>query len=192
MRVRRLSAALVGVLLLTGAASAAPVPTPIGVGAGFLVGPTSPAVARAEPVAGDRCLRSPGARVLAHVELFARGRVLLLPAGIGMAPPLARDGAYVRRGRCSYSLRTTAPTGVVEVAVGRPRTIGHLFRLWGQPLARARLAGFRDATGRGVRAWVAGRRWRGDVRRIPLAPHAQIVVEIGPYVPPHRSFRFPR
>ncbi len=129
--------------------------------------------------------------MLAHVELFARGRVLTLPAGIGMAPPLVRHGAYVRGARCSYALRTTAPTGVIEVAVGHTWTIGHLFRLWGQPLSRTRLAGFRAGAGPGVRAWIGGRRWRGDVRRIPLARHAQVVIEIGPYVPPHSRFTFP-
>jgi len=43
-----------------------------------------------------------------------------------------------------------------------------------------------------VLAFVGGRRWRGDPRAIPLARHAQIVLEIDGYVPPHASFLFPR
>ena len=53
-----------------------------------------------------------------HVELFANRRVVIVPAGIGIVPPLRRDGAYVLGGRCSYPLRTREPTGVVEVAGG--------------------------------------------------------------------------
>ena len=41
-----------------------------------------------------------------------------------------------------------------------------------------------------VRAYVGGEQWRGDVRAIPLRPHAQIVLEVGGYVPPHRFFLF--
>jgi hypothetical protein len=122
------------------------------------------------------------------VELFANRRVLLLPAGIGMAPPLVRDGAYVVRARCSYALRTTAPTGVIEVAPGVAPKLGDLFGLWGQPLTGSRLAGFRGL----VHAYVAGRRWQGNVRAIPLRRHAQIVLEIGGYVRPHAFFLFGR
>jgi hypothetical protein len=127
-------------------------------------------------------------RTLTHVELFANRRVLLLPAGIGMASPLVRDGAYVVRGRCSYAVRTRAPTGVVEVRPGSAATIGDLFRLWGQPLTRTRMAGFRGRVG----AYVAGARWRGDVRAIPLGSYAQIVLEVGGYIPPHPFFLFGR
>jgi hypothetical protein len=123
-----------------------------------------------------------------HVEVFANRRVLIVPAGIGMAAPLVHDGAYVVRARCSYAVRTRAPTGVVEVVRGRAATIGDLFRVWGQPLTPGRMAGFHGR----VHAYVAGTRWRGDVRAIPLRPHAQIVLEVGGYVPPHRFFLFGR
>jgi hypothetical protein len=82
--------------------------------------------------------------------------------------------------------------GVVEfVAAVRP-TLGDLFAVWGQPLSRRRLAGFRARGADEVKAWIGGRRWHGDVRAIPLGRHGQIVVELGGYVPPHRFFRFPR
>jgi hypothetical protein len=42
-----------------------------------------------------------------------------------------------------------------------------------------------------VRAFGDGRRWAGAVARIPLARHSEIVVEVGPVVPPHRSYTFP-
>jgi hypothetical protein len=165
----------------------APVPTPIGSGRAYRL-PAAPAAVRAgEPVGRFHCLRAESPRVLAHVELFARKQALLLPPGIGMAPPLERAGASVRRARCSYAVRTTGPTGVVESLPAAQATLGDLFAIWGRPLSPRRLAGF---TGK-VRAWVAGCPWAGDVRRIPLTRRAQIVVEIGGYVPPHSTFLFP-
>jgi hypothetical protein len=37
-----------------------------------------------------------------------------------------------------------------------------------------------------------GARWSGDPRLLELHDRDQLVVEIGGYVPPHRSYRFPR
>jgi hypothetical protein len=96
-------------------------------------------------------------------------------------------GAYVRGGRCSYRVRAREPTGVIEVEPGSRLALGDLFSVWGQPLSRRRLAGFRGP----VEAFVAGRRWAGDPRAIPLTRHAQIVLEVGGHVPPHARYRFP-
>jgi hypothetical protein len=147
----------------------------------------SPAVAAARPVRGMRCDRDERRRFGVHIELFAARRVVLVAPGIGVAPPRVRDGAYVRGGRCWYPLRTREPTGVIEVEEGAPRTLGDLFGLWGQPLSRAGVAGFRGR----VRAHVGAREWRGDPRAIPLEPHAQIVVQVGPFIPPHARYAFP-
>ena len=127
-----------------------------------------------------------------HVELFANRRVMVVPAGIGIAPPLVRDGATVRSGWCSYPLRTQQPTGVLEVERGNPLTLGDLFAVWGRPLSRSRLAGYRARPGERIRAWVGGCPWKGRLDRIPLRRHAQIVLEGGGFVPPHASFLFPR
>jgi hypothetical protein len=142
--------------------------------------------ARALPIRGLRCTSSTRPGFGVHLELFAARRVVLIPPGIGIAPPRIRRGAYVPRGRCSYPLRTREPTGVVEVAAPG-LTLGHLFAVWGQPLGRTRMAGF---DGR-VRAYVNGRPWRRGPARIPLQRHAQIVLEVGAQVPPHRMYRFP-
>jgi len=106
--------------------------------------------------------------------------------------PADLRGAYVRNGRCSYPVRTFEPTGVLQVDSRARLTLGDLFAVWGQPLSRNRLVGFRTCGGERVRAYVDGRPWRGDLRAIPLRRHAQIVLEIGDYVPPHRTYRFPR
>ena len=181
-----LGEALVGALVGALGGGAALIPTPIGAGPRYHP-PAAPApVLRGSPLGRFGCEATPTPRTRVHVEVFANRRVLIVPAGIGMAAPLVQDGAYVVRARCSYAVRTRAPTGVVEVVRGRAVTIGDLFHVWGQPLMRGRMAGF---DGR-VRAYVAGTRWRGDVRAIPLRPHAQIVLEVGGYVPPHRFFLF--
>jgi hypothetical protein len=180
-----------------------------------------PKAARGEPIAGMRCTRGeagedsgaagadpgaagadpggadPGAagsdpgsarRYGVHLELFAGKRIVLVAPGIGVAPPRTREGAYVRGGRCTYPLLTREPTGVIEVAGrGRTRTLGDLFAIWGQPLGTHRMAGFKGS----VSAFVGGKRWRGDPRKIPLTRHAQIVLEVDGYVRPHATYRFP-
>jgi hypothetical protein len=159
---------------------AAPVAVSIGIGPQFQPGPG----AHATP--GLRCSRGPAARFGVHLELFAAGHIVVVPAGIGVAPPLRRDGAYVRDGRCSFALRTREPTGVIEIASGTRASLGKLFDIWGRRLDGHQLLGFRGP----VRAWVDGRPFAGDVRAIPLRRHAEIVLVSGPDVPVHAAFRF--
>ena len=117
---------------------------------------------------------------------------MIVPAGIGVAAPRARVGAYVRPRGCSYPARTLDPTGVVEVRRGARLTLRDLFAVWGKPLSRTRLAGFSARRSDPVRAYVAGKRWYGDPGSILLSRHAQIVLELGRYIPPHRFFLFRR
>lgn len=146
-----------------------------------------PAAARRDgaPVAGLRCT-SRRARFGVHLELFAAGRVVVVPAGIGVAGPVRRDGAYVRGGSCRYAASTMEPTGVVEIVHGTSATLGDLFAVWGQPLSPTQLASFRGR----VRAWVGGRRITGDPNAIKLGHHAQIVLAVGPEIPVHTAFAF--
>jgi hypothetical protein len=191
--VKRLLALSVAVLVCAAAAAATPlVPTPIGVGPRFHPKASNASVGRGQPIQSLRCSRIDLPRVGAHLELFARGRVVIVPAGIGMAQPLRRHGPYVISGRCSYPVRTREPTGVIELARSIPATLGEFFAVWGKPLTRRRLVGFRASTGAGVRAYVNGRLWRGDPCAIPLRRHTEIVLEVGSYIPPHASYRFPR
>jgi len=169
-----------------------PRPVPTGHGAAFRLPPRGARAARALPIGGAVCRADVGPRVQAHLELFARGRVVPVPPGIGIAPPLRRDGAYVRAGRCSYPLRTTEPTGLIELRPRRGATLGELFAIWGQPLSRTRLGPFRAPAGQSVRAYLDGARWRADPRAIPLRRHAQVVLALGPPVPLHARYMFPR
>jgi hypothetical protein len=178
-----------GILCAALAGLAGPIATPIGAGPRYHP-PAAPArVLRGEPVGALHC-GAGGRRFGVHLEVFASGRVVIVPAGIGVAAPRTRVGAFVRPRGCSYAGRTLDPTGVVEVRRGARLTLGRLFAVWGQPLSATRLAGFSTRRGAPVRAYVAGRRWRGPPGAIPLRRHAQIVLELGRFVPPHRSFRF--
>lgn len=185
---------MAGLLAVLGACGEAPPETPeargvarIGSGPAHQPGSLSGAVRAARPVVGLACRAGRRRALTAHVELFGRGEVIIVPAGIGVAPPRERDGAYVRGGRCRYPLWTAEPTGLVDMA--RPGlTLGDLFAVWGRPLSRHRLASFREP----VRAWVAGREWRGALAAIPLGEHAQVVVQAGPpWVEPHARYVFP-
>jgi hypothetical protein len=188
---------------LAGCAASAPDPLtidlartrPAGLGRAFRPSPlANPAIAAAAPVGTLRCGREAARPYGAHIELFARDRGIVLPAGIGVAPPVRRDGAFVRGGRCSYPIHTTAPTGVVEIdpsRLSRAPTVGDLFVLWGQPLTPRRLGAFATSRGPGVIAFVNGRPWRADPNAIPLRRHWQVELELGFSIPPHRTYLFP-
>jgi hypothetical protein len=116
------------------------------------------------PPVHARCEHAPTQRL--HLELFANNRVIVIPADIGCW--------------------TSDPTGVVHFA-GR-RTLGDFFRAWRQRLAPTRLLSFGGA----VRVYRNGRRVRVDPRAVALRDGDEVVLEVGPYVPPHRFYLFPR
>lgn len=130
-----------------------PIPTPIGVGLRYH--PPAPHVRCVGPVPAQRV----------HVELFADGRVVLIPPAVGC---WTRD-----------------PTGVVHY--GREATLGRFFRAWRQRLSPTRLLTFAGP----VRIYRNGRRVHVDPRTVALRNGDELVLEVGPYVPPHRSYLFP-
>jgi hypothetical protein len=151
------------------------VPIPIGPGPRF----RPPAIAREGRPVGDLTCERAGKTYRIHLELFAERKVIVIPPGIGVA-----------RSRCVYPAYTLTPTGVFEVRAGAKLTLGDLFRIWGRRLGERSLLSFRSPSP--VRAYVAGKRHHGPITEIPLTPRAQIVVELGPYIPPHRTYVFPR
>jgi hypothetical protein len=159
---------------------------PIPVGPGQRYRP--PAVAPdGRPRAGMPCQAQDGTRFPVHLELFAAGRVVIVPAGIGIAPPLERSGAYVSGGSCRYPLATVEPTGLIWVLNGEPRTLGDLFAVWDRRLGPGRMLGFRGRVG----VTIDGAAYTGDPRSAPLRERSQIVVQVGRAVPPHPAYRFP-
>jgi hypothetical protein len=128
-----------------------------------------------------------GERAGAHLELFGDGLVVLLPAGIGTRPPRRALAGRIQAAACFGPVVTLDPTGLVLLRPGVRATVGDVFALWGQPLGPRRAASFRGR----VRAYVNGRRVDGPAAAIPLERHDQIVLQVGPYVPPHASYAFP-
>jgi hypothetical protein len=156
---------------------------PIGVGPRFQPPPRGPVV--------GRCRRDLGQRRGVHIELFAANRVVIIPAGIGARALRMRSDGRIVRAACYGSLVTLDPTGIVLLRPGRPLSVADLFRAWGEPLSRTRLADFRAAPGGRVSVYTDGRRWTGAPGLVPLRAHAEIVLEVGPHVPPHTRFTFP-
>jgi hypothetical protein len=152
---------------------------PIGRGPAFDPEATGPVLGACRPALGRR--------VGVHVEVFAANRVVLVAAGIGVRPPLGWSAGRIVRARCYGALVTVEPTGVVLVAPGTRLTVSALFRSWGQPLSADRLASFHGH----VRVYVDGRPRAERAGGVRLRPHAEIVLEVGPYVPPHRAYHFP-
>ena len=118
-----------------------------------------------------------GARFAVHVELFARREVAIIPPRVG----IARSG-------CSYPLRTTTPTGVVDVAA---RDAGRSATSSASGASGSARPGCSRSTAR-VSVFVDGRRRLGDPRSIVLTRHAEVVLEVGGYLTPHASYLFPK
>ena len=123
--------------------------------------------------------------------MFAANRVVILPAGIGTKPPRTMTAGRITSARCYGDLVTLDPTGLVLVRPATHATTEDLFRAWGEPLSNRRLASFEAATDGHVAVFVDGRRWHGPPEGVTLSRHAEIVLEIGPHVPPHRAYTFP-
>jgi hypothetical protein len=140
----------------------------------------------ARGVAPGACRAPLGPRDGVHVELFAANRVVLVAAGIGVRGPVTRSGGRITGARCYGDLVTVEPTGVVLVRPGSHLTVAGLFRAWGRPLSARRLLSF---TGR-VSVFVDGHQHSGPPGGVPLTRHAEIVLEVGPHVPPHPAYHF--
>jgi hypothetical protein len=152
---------------------------PIGRGAAFHPPARGPVIGACQP--------SLGARDGVHVELFAANRVVLVAAGIGLRGPVTRSGGRITGARCYGDLATVEPTGVVLVRPGARLTLAALFRAWGRPLGPRRMLSFRGR----VSAFVDGHQRAGSPGSVPLTRHAEIVLEVGPHVPPHPAYHFP-
>ncbi len=137
------------------------------------------------------CRAPLGRRDGVHIELFAANRVVIVPAGIGVRGPVTMSAGRITRARCYGEAATLEPTGLVLTRPGSQLTTSDLFKSWGQPLSEVRLGPFRAGPGRRVEVFVDGRRWSGPPGRVPLTRHSEIVLEVGPPVPPHHAYTFP-
>jgi hypothetical protein len=144
---------------------------------------SSGAAASGRTIDGIRC--ETDERVLVHVHahlaIFVDGRPRTVPAGIGIAPPRSEqetpDGTFVSSGSCFYWLHSHTDDGVIHIESPRRRTytLGDYFDIWNQPLGRGRVGAARGP----VHAYVDGKRYMGDPRRIELVSHRLIQLDVG-------------
>jgi hypothetical protein len=189
--VRRASALLLVPLLVVGCGSTATVRR--GIPRSLLAGvrPIGRGLRFQPPVTGHiagACSAPLGRRLQAHIELFGANRVVLLATGIGTRTPRQIRDGRLTSARCFGELVTLDPTGTVYFRPGRRLTVGDLFSAWGQRLGRDRIASFAEGP---VRVYVNGQSVSLPPRAVPLTQGAEIVLETGPRVPPHRHFSFP-
>lgn len=144
---------------------------PVGVGPQFHPGVSGPVLASCRPRLGPR--------YGVHLEVFRANRVVLVGAGIGTRGPRRWRFGRLTAAGCFGAVVTLDPTGVLLVRNGTSDRLGSVFASWGVSLTGMQ------------RAFVDGRRWHGLIGGIPLTRHAEIVVESGPVVPPHRAYTFP-
>ncbi|MFZ0970861.1 MAG: hypothetical protein WAN22_01465 [Solirubrobacteraceae bacterium] len=142
------------------------------------------------PVLGA-CTRRLGARDGVHLEVFGANRVVIVPTGIGTRQPLQFSAGRIAGAGCYGEVVTLDPTGVLLVRPGARLVLADLFRSWGEPLSRRRLASFTASPRDPVAVFVDGRPWRGLPAAVPLRRHSEIVLEVGPHVPPHTAYTFP-
>jgi hypothetical protein len=105
----------------------------------------------------------------AHLDVFADGRRVTVPRGIGVLAT------------CAYWLRTTRDDGIVTIESPERRTftLGDLFDIWGAPLTRTQVLAFKVGPDRPVRVFVNGRRTTGDPRTTRITVGREIALVIG-------------
>jgi hypothetical protein len=124
-------------------------------------------------VDGIRCDRSEGAvfHIHPHLSVLDHGKAVQIPSDVGR--PVV--------GQCLYWLHTHTNDGIIHVEspVFKTFTLGQFFDIWGQPLTATNVAGVKVKKG-DVHAYVDGKPYTGDLRKIELTQHADIVLEAGP------------
>ena len=124
-------------------------------------------VAVGQTIDGISCDAQEGQRlhIHQHLTVLDHGRPIDIPPNVGQ-PAMKR---------CIYWLHTHTPDGVIhiEAPLNRSFTLGHFFKIWGEPLSRTRAASARATKGTTLKVWVDGHPFKGDPRSIPLRAWVQ-------------------
>lgn len=135
-----------------------------------------------QPVAGISCDAMEGQRIHIHQHL------LILDHGNSV--PIPPDVGRPASGQCLYWIHTHTPDGVIHIEspANRTFTLGDFFAIWGQPLSTTRAASAEAKSGMALKVWVDGKPHTGDLTKIPLAAHTDIVIAVGPPFPAPPKF----
>ena len=156
--------------------------------------------AQAAPVDGISCetLEQLAFHLHAYLAIYVGDDQKLLPAGIGIGPPLDVEDNFVVGGSCFSWLHTHDQTGLIHIESPAPRTftLGNFFDIWGEPLSKTTVG---PATGT-VTAFVDGQPFTGDPSTIPLVTmgadgsytaHGVLQLDVGTPVHPFEAYTFP-
>lgn len=130
----------------------------------------------------------------AHLTIFADGKALQIPYGIGIGPPLkgvnTTAGPFVTEGSCFMWLHTHTSDGIIheESPVQRSFTLGQFFAVWGIKLSRTQVGPRKGK----VTTFYDDKVWTGDPNAVPLTSEAQIQLDVGtPLIAPEH-INFPK
>ena len=144
-------------------------------------------------VDGVPCLRDdlPAQHFHVHLEVLLDGKVVTVPAGVGVGRPWGEDAdGFIVTGSCFAWIHTHDTTGVVHVftQVGTSYSLGQMFKVWGQPLGLHGALGYRGPAA----VLVDGLAFAGDPQEVALKNFENIVLELGrpPATPPPSSYDF--
>ncbi len=185
-------AALVGLLIYL---FGAPVPANIGNKGPILANLSNEA--QGQTIDGIHCDVNPKLvyHIHVHLSMFVDGKPKLLPAGIGIVPPVSvqRDSLgypHVFSGKCFYWMHTHSESGIIHVEspVKRSFTLGAFFSEWGQSLSRQQLGPFHG----NVVVYLNGKRTNINPSDIKMRELLVVTLEVGkPQVPPP-GFTWPK
>jgi len=132
-------------------------------------------------VDGIRCeqMESGVFHIHQHLAIYDHGKPVPIPDNVGR--PLFAQ--------CLYWLHTHTTDGIIHIEspVTRTYRLGEFFDIWGEPLNATHVGPVKLSKGQ-LRAYVGGRRYNGDPRKIELTLHADIVLEAGPPYPKPTPF----
>lgn len=150
------------------------------------------------PVNGITCRPTMGQNVVyhihQHVNIFVNGEQKRLPAGVGITKPWwiqqidGHDFINNSVKSCVYWLHTHATDGIIhlESPTSRKFTLGDFFDVWNQPLSPTQVG---PARGK-VTAFLNGKRFIGDPRKIPLTDDGVIQLDVGEPIVPYKDMEF--
>jgi hypothetical protein len=123
----------------------------------------------------------------AHLSILVNGQDAAVPAGVGI------DNTT----QCLYWMHTHDSTGVIHIeapktSATRKFTLGDFFDIWRKPLDRTHVGATTLTKNQKLVIFVGGKLYSGDPRKIVLAAHTEVVLEVTPpAVSPPPSFTFP-
>lgn len=129
-----------------------------------------------------------------HVTVYVNGKMMRLPAGIGITQPqlVTRDstGVFDNVGThgCIYWLHTHVADGIIHVEAPAKQdfTLGQFFAVWNQPFGPEQIGPVKGK----VVVFENGEELIGNPAATPLLPHAVIQLDVGNPVVPFGLFPY--